>query len=226
MSSKTTEKQKQRHYAVAAITAANIFNALWLLGPVLNPSIDWVRQFASFYASSCEPHYAFFRIIDIGFFASIIIWILAAKRAYKPAFLIVMGLVGLATFSDALFPTGCLRPEAPHLGFLQEIRHIHSLTSGVGFIASCAAITYIAYKLYKTMPWKHLTVAAYIVTTLCFLEYNYAVFLPNNAFVGVLQRINILLFSLWLLAVPFISERSSRLTKTTKELQPASSKRR
>lgn len=210
-------KNKQLQFASASVLAISLCNALWLLGPWINPSISWVKQFASFYASSCEPNYGFFRIIDIGFCLATLIWTWLAWRQYPKPFVVTMILVGITTFGDAIYPAGCLTNKEVAPSFLQELRFMHSYTSAVGFLAGLVVVSYIAYWLASLPKWRTFALVLYVINMLFILEYNYAVIVPKSTIVGALQRIDIFFYSIWLLFIPMFANKKVVVEKSNND---------
>lgn len=194
-----------------AIYCASMFNGLWILGIFLNNSISPISQFTSFYASSCEPYNWFFRVIDVGFFISTMVWCFFSYNQYNKILWFAILAVGMATLGDACFPPGCLSSGALHPSIFNELSHIHAITSSIGFTATYIIICTVAFTLIKRKWYKLFIILLFSITTVLLLQYNYHMIIQNNSIVGLVQRALILLFSCWLILVPLTKQDAKKI---------------
>lgn len=205
-------------FATVCATSALLY-ASWLLGTGLNPGLDEVYGYVSELSARDQPGSVLFRATDAGAGAlAVLAAVLGARRC--PGVWARAGWAGLAVFGAATAVNGTLTPmdcatfvdsgcalrEA--FGLLSPAHRMHSVTSslaGGGALLGMAGLGMAARTGARSLPGPRWALAFSAVTALA--TAGTLVALLTGGWAGVLQRLQLLVISGWLLALAAVALR-------------------
>ncbi|MBB6032611.1 putative membrane protein [Phytomonospora endophytica] len=194
----------RRNAGFAALVVAAITYLTWIFGEALNPALDPLTSYVSELAADDQPHEWFFRIGDVvtGSIAGTVA-ILRVKGSHGARFAGWVGVIvfGVATLLDAGPFTLTCAPSidsdckaAEQAGTLPFPDDVHTVASVIATVALVVAA--VAFALYSGSVLRWALAGLVTATSLAV-----AITVLAGADIGLAQRIQLLSFSAWLVAL-------------------------
>lgn len=181
--------------AAGAFVVAAVFYSAWIPGQFATPGVDKTHGYLSELAARNQSWSVLFRLTDALAGAACLIGVALVPRVVREwAGWLGMAVFGLFTIGDSVFPLDCaaLSDSRCEQGSLSFSHYAHTATSILAVTGALVSMVVLSRLWRSTIAWV-ITAATLTVTVVALVAVSI------NGFVGVAQRVQVLLIATWLL---------------------------